>query len=422
MSYNNENLFTNYLFLKKAETMRKILIVFFCWVLLVGCIAQEQNSLDDLITAIPVITKQATLTASALSPTFTPVPSTRTPVTPSATSTRISTPTSDFQNIPQVIFTSAPQATCPPSDASDIEIPDALLLDESSILTILNKGGAERLVIRLSTSNGANFRYEDLTNDGVRELIIGYWPTSYKVVTVFGCQNGKYENLMTVDNFIDSVDYIPGITAVQDLNHNGVKELVIDLASSHCCSGVMVYEWNGVKFESLVKTWDVGYTSGALEYSDIAGLDGVAQTRIADIEGNGIYEIMLDGGRPSYTAGWIGMDGPWRRQKIFYMWNGENYVWFSQEYDAPSFRFEAIQDGDTETVRGDYDSALKSYQAAIFDDKLKSWTREVWRDISQNQDPQNLRYPDVNKMPFNQDEYDQLSPYARYRIMIIHLK
>lgn len=131
---------------------------------------------------------------------------------------------------------------------------------------------------------------------------------------------------------------------------------------------------------------------------------------------------MLDGGRPSYTGGWTGIDGPWRNQKVIYMWNGENYVWYSQEYYPPNFRFEAIQDGDTETIRGDYDSALKFYQAAIFDDKLKSWTQEVWRDLSQNQDIRILSYPDIEKMPFNQVEYDQLSAYARYRIMIIYLK
>lgn len=383
--------------------MRKIIIIFFCSVVMMGCVAQEQNNLDDFITVTPVITKQTTLTVSALSTTLTPVPSTRTPsFTLSPTSTRISTPTSDFQNIPQVILTPASPAICPPSNASDIEIPDALSLGESSILTVLNTGRVERLVRLLSAGNGANFKYEDLTNDGVRELIIGYWSASSKVVTVFGCQNGKYENLLTIEKFFP---FIPGITTVQDLNHNGVKELVVDMWASHCCTGIMVYEWNGVGFESLVKT------NRTLDYSDIA-----------DIDGNGIYELMLDGGRPSYTGGWTGIDGPWRGQRVVYMWNGKNYVWFSQKYDAPSFRFEAIQDGDTETVRGDYDSALKSYQAAIFDDKLKSWTQEVWRDISQNQDAQNLSYPDVNKMPFNQDEYDQLSAYARYRIMIIHLK
>jgi hypothetical protein len=411
-------------FLKKAETMRKIIIIIFCSVVMMGCVAQEQNNLDDFVTVTPVITKQTTLTVSALSPTFTPVPSTRTPgFTPSATSTRISTPTSDFQNIPQVIFTPASPAICPPSSASGIAIPTQFPLDdndfESAIKNILNSGGVEQLVRRLSNENSSNFRYEDLTNDGVRELIIRNWHEYYGNLTVFGCEDERFVNLLTISSDLEQP---PGINAIQDLNRNEVKELVVDITGSHCCTGMMVYEWNGNNFESLVRTWRVDYFSGKLEYSDIAELAGVAQASIADIDGNGIYELVLDGGRPSYTGGWVGIDGPWRYQKVIYMWNGENYVWFSQKYDAPSFRFEAIQDGDTETVRGDYDLALKSYQAAIFDDKLKSWTQEVWRDLSQNQDTQLLGYPDVNKMPFNQDEYDQLSAYARYRIMIIHLK
>jgi hypothetical protein len=401
--------------------MRKIIVIFFFLVLLVGCIGQEKNNQDHLVTATPVFTQQATLTDTVSSATFIPVYSTQTPsLTPSPTSTWISTPTSDFQNVKQVIFTPASPAICPPGNKSEIAIPTELPLDETTITTVLNNGGAERLVRLLSTGNDANFRYEDLTNDGIRELIIRNQNEGY--LSVYGCQSGKYENLLTVDNFIEYVEFSLEITAIQDLNHNGVKELVVGMIASHCCTGIMAYEWNGVSFENLVKTWYIDYESGKLEHRDMVDLGGIAQAGVADIDGNGIYELMLDGGRPSYTGGWTGIDGPWRKQKVIYMWNGENYVWYSQEYYPPNFRFEAIQDGDTATIRGDYDSALKFYQAAIFDDKLKSWTQEVWRDLSQNQDSQILSYPDIEKMPFNQDEYDQLSAYARYRIMIIYLK
>lgn len=402
--------------------MWKTIVIFICLIFLVGCIGQERNSRDNLVTPTPVFTKLATLTNIASSATFTPSHSTPTPSpTLLPTSTWISTPTSDFLNIPQVIFTPASPAICPENAKSEIEIPADLQLDESTIITLLNNGGVERLVRFLSTGNDANFRYEDLTNDGVRELIIRNWQEYYPTITIFGCQNGKYKSLLTVGMTFEFAEPIPRITAIQDLNHNGVKELVVDVTSSHCCTGIMVYEWNGVKFDSLVKTWNNDYTSGKLEYSDIAILGGVAQIGVTDIDGNDIYELILDGGRPSYTGGWTGVDGPWRNQKLIYMWNGENYVWYSQEYYPPNFRFEAIQDGDLETLREDYDAALKSYQSAIFDDKLKSWTQEVWRDLSQNQDTQILSYPDVEKMPFNQDEYDELSAYARYRIMIIYL-
>lgn len=391
--------------------MRKIIVIFFCLILLVGCAGEEKNNRDGLVTPTSLFTKQATLTDVALSATFTPTRSTRTPSrAPSPTSTWISTPTSDFQNVEQIIFTPASPAICPPSNTSETAIPTELPLDEVTITNVLNNGGVEQLLRLFSKYNEVNFRYEDLTNDGVRELIIRNWHDLYGDLTIFGCEDGKFVNLITISPFFEQA---PSINTIQDLNRNGVKELVVDVTGSHCCTGMMVYEWNGVRFESLVKTREVG---------DMAELSGIAQVSVADIDSNGIYEIMLDGGRPSYTGGWTGIDGPWRKQKVIYMWNGENYVWYSQEYYPPNFRFEAIQDGDTETIRRDYDSALKSYQAAIFDDKLKSWTQEVWRDLSQNQDSQILSYPHIEKMPFNQDEYDQLSAYARYRIMIIYLK
>lgn len=399
--------------------MRKIIIIFFCLVLLVGCIGQEKNNQDDLVTPTPVFTKQATLTNTALLATFTLAASTRTPsLTPSPTSTWISTPTSDFQNVKQVIFTPASPAICPPSNTSEIAMPTELPLDEATITNILNNGGVEQLIRLLSKDTDVNFRYEDLTNDGVRELIIRNWLENY--VAVFGCQNGKYVNLLAVNMVFEQT---PRITAIQDVNHDGVKELVVDLATCHWCTGMKVYEWNGENFESLVRAWYINYYSGKLEYSDIAELDGNSNASVGDIDNNGTFELILDGGAPSYSGGWMGVDGPWRRQKVIYMWNGENYVWYLQKYDVPNFRFEAIQDGDTETIRGNYDSALKSYQAAIFDDKLKSWTQEAWRDLlRQNEEAQILSYPDIKKMPFNQDEYNQLSAYARYRIMIIYLE
>ncbi|MBL8091015.1 MAG: hypothetical protein KF758_11410 [Anaerolineales bacterium] len=394
----------------------KIISILSAYLILVSFILSScSNTLDQSIN----LTSLPTLNSSTLLPTTLTSTITQT-VTP--TSTHISTPTSNFQNIPQVIFTHALPEICPPNNSSEIDIPNELPLSESAIINILNNGGVEKLVRFLSQDNDVNFRYEDLTNDGIPELIVRNWDQGYGYLNVYGCQNSKYENLLTLDGFIDFVEFSLGIIAIQDLNHNGVKELVVDMIASHCCTGIMVYEWNGISFESVVKTWYVDHKNGRLEYRNMVNLGGIAQASIADIDSNGIYELILDGGRPSYTGGWTGIDGPWRNEKIIYMWNGENYAWYSQEHYPPNFRFEAIQDGDTETERGNYDLALKFYQSAIFDNKLKSWTQEVWRDISQNQDPENLAYPDIEKMPFNQDEYNQLSAYARYRIMILYLK
>lgn len=405
--------------------MKRLFIVLMFSTLLLGCVAERQENVP-LVTSTPTANGEV-FTAPTLSITASPA-TTVTPkpsITPSLIPTKISTPTSNFQNIPQVIFSPAPRAICPSRVNSQIPIPTTFPSDdkefEQVVINILNSGGVDQLVRYLSVLpnfSDSDFRYDDLTNDGVRELIIRN-KDAYRNLTVFGCQNGKYINFLSVR---PSFEQAPKITTVQDMNHDGVKELVVDIETCHYCTAIMVYEWNGSGFDSLVRAWEIGYKSGKLEYSDLAELDGITAASVADIDKNGTFELLLDGGIPSYVGGMIGVDGPWRQEKVIYMWNGENFVWYSQKYDPPNFRFEAIQDGDTETIRGDYDSAVKSYQAAIFDEKLKSWTQEVWRDISQNQDPENLRYPDVEKMPFNQKEYDQLSAYARYRIMIIYLK
>ena len=402
--------------------MRNLLITFCCAIILAGCIGEKQN---EIAVATPVATIRATSTVTTSSTTFIPVKSTGTSSrTPFPTSTLISTPTSDFQSAQSIVSTLGPPAVCPPIAKSEIVIPTDFPLDEhefeDTVINILNNGGVEQLLRYLSDwsdFNKKDFRFEDLTNDGVRELVIRNWSGN---LSVFGCKNGKFVNLLTEKPVFLLA---PKITAIRDMNHNGVKELVIEMETCQHCTGMKVYEWNGGDFESLVRNWQNSYPPGKLEYTDIAELDGYSNASVADIDNNDTFELILEGGMPSYTSGWTGWDGPWRGQNIIYMWDGKNYVWYSQKYDPPIFRFEAIQDGDTETIRGDYDLALKSYQAAIFDDKLKSWTQEAWRDLlQQNEEAQLLSYPDIQKMPFNQMEYDQLSAYARYRIMILYLK
>src|SRR5262245_37029715 len=122
--------------------MRKLFVVFWCSIILIGCVEQK---LTDIVVATPIFTLQVTPIVSDLATTFTPAPSIRVQSpTPSSTSTQINTPTSDFQNVKQVIFTPASPASCPASTASEIEIPTELPLDESTIITVLNNGGAER--------------------------------------------------------------------------------------------------------------------------------------------------------------------------------------------------------------------------------------------------------------------------------------
>jgi hypothetical protein len=359
------------------------------------------------ITLIPHQTLEKLWPTNTVWPTDTVTPTFEVPLTP------------NFTNVPIVVLTSSTPAVCPKVSQTHITLPETLPQDnqefEKVVLGILNSGGIEQFLIQLPQYGPMDYKYEDLTHDSIRELVIRTpWITGN--INVFGCKNGEFINLLSVPPVYD---YGPSILAIKDINRDGVKELVVDLLTCHYCTGIKVFEWNGENFDSLVRggciiDYNVPYCF------DIAEMMGYSSANIEDVDKNGTFELILEGGIPSYLGGLTGYEGPYRGQREVYMWDGKHFSWYSQKYDSPNFRFEAIRDGDSETMRGYYESALSSYQAAIFDDKLKSWDEQVWKQLLDEM--VGIGYPDIEKMPFNQTEYDQLSAYARYRIVLLHLK
>lgn len=392
--------------------MKKSLLLFFCFLLLISCNQSEPLTKESIV--------KTTITDSTPSSTLTPV-ATKTLATTPAKIVLV-TPTSNFDNLTPQSFTPSPPENCPNSIDGEIDFPQELKMFESSlsdediivgfedfVISNLNEGKILSLLNILSKEN-ISYYFVDITNDGVNDLII-----KYINIIVFSCKNNNYINLKT----FSSGFYGSYIVAIRDLNSNNVMDLAILVEACQGCNFVSIYEWNGQDFKTLVLEYSDYYSENKLSTFNTTDFDGYAKISIEDINKDGFYEIVLDGGIPSYIAGVSGDDGPYRAQKVIYMWNGENFVWYSQEYYPPNFKFEAVLDGDTQTLRGLYDKALLSYQSAIFDEKLKSWDEKIWRELLWNRE--GLAYPDIQKMPFNQKEYDQLSAYSRYRIMILHL-
>jgi len=132
--------------------MRKIVILFLCNFVLIGCGAQVAPVLDTFPTNTIEITKQPmtvvlTSTLSSTRPSRTPQPS-QTP-----TPTLESIPTSNFKDVIFSKFTPAPPASCPQISQTNVEIPTTFPEDESSyqdsILRILNIGGINQLLTYL---------------------------------------------------------------------------------------------------------------------------------------------------------------------------------------------------------------------------------------------------------------------------------
>ena len=228
------------------------------------------------------------------------------------------------------------------------------------VLNFLNQGGSQQAVVQVfKQSNWRTFE-GDLTADNVPELGV-FEP----FLSVLGCINGKYEVLL--DAQIEIWGWSE-IVSTQDINRNGVPELVVHNPDA-CgiigrCSEAYIYEWNGQQFKNIVET----------DYSGIISMRGPFDVEVKDIDENGTQELLTSGGIPNMAAYADGI--PWRTQFDTYMWNGKAFVLARTEFEPPEYRFQAVQDGDRATLRGDYERALAYYEQTMFDEKLEWWTPE----------------------------------------------
>ncbi len=404
-------------------------------------------ALDQAANSSLATTTSPAAPTSTLRPSFTRVieptePSaTATVLVPTETATPILTPVSipvsTFDVAHNVTRTPAPATQCPAPQANPPGLGEAVTLlydwtvessqtdderlaaQQTAILAILNAGGAMALDRAVSADlyRQGRFALGDLTGDGVAEVVAVFGTYLHNsVLHVYGCDAGKYRELFQLSSLMG--EGAPRIETIADTNANGVSDLVVIQDSCHWCLAMQVFEWDGQSFQSLVRQWLWFPDSNELEYFDYAEVMGLGQGRVADVDGNGTLELILEGGTPSYSAAQFGGEGPWREQIITYAWNGQYFVWESQ-HDAPAvFRYEALQDADEAALRGNDDEALKLYQDVIFSDQLVSWTPDIWHQLL-SEAP--FTYPDVTRMPFNPTEHAALSAYARFRIMVLHV-
>ena len=146
---------------------------------------------------------------------------------------------------------------------------------------------------------------------------------------------------------------------------------------------------------------------------------GESQYHIQDINNDGLLEIILSRGDPSFGF-FESEELPWRHYTSIYTWNGSSYILKSKEYEKPQYRFQAIQDADRYASNGMDKEALSSYRNAIFNKDLEWWTPER-RDFLIS----NLHSDTPTPSPFNPipdpAEYPRLATYAYHRIMLLHL-
>jgi hypothetical protein len=142
---------------------------------------------------------------------------------------------------------------------------------------------------------------------------------------------------------------------------------------------------------------------------------------IRDIDSNGTKEIIL------MNNGFVQPDNdfPYRRETRICMWNGQNLVVYKREFDAPYYRFQAVQDGDRVILSGDYNQALSFYQQTINDKKLEWFTQDrkwydfwVYHSKIYSSEPTPTASPALIPDP---NEYPTLAAYAYYHIMLLQI-
>ena len=269
---------------------------------------------------------------------------------------------------------------------------------------------------------------KDVTGDGVTEILI-----TPSHLYIFGCKDGTYNLLMTEMNDAITINGTQlQLITLQDLNANEMPEIVFALyscgnMSAGQCMDVFVYEWNGQQFIPLHPERSIH----AKDLSMYGGYTGSWQpnVEIRDIDNNGTKELILTGGIPSAWFDFYFSRYPWRDESDTYMWNGEKFVFYKKDFSPPEYRYQAVQDGDRAMLYREYDKALSSYQKAVFDEKLMSWSpahRErfkllhlyTWAPVVQMTITP-AASPEVP--PDDPQEYPNLAAYARYRIMLLHI-
>ncbi len=389
-------------------------------------------------TATPTKTPTSTATTAptrtpTTAPTSTPttIP-TRTPTaTPTDTLEAASSPSSTPTLGPRVTRTPAPPEVCPASSEQTPVIvairPGTAIVEgfEPQIKDYLDNGGSVDGLrdalsgLTLTDADGTSWLARtqvvavDVTGNTTPDVVVAltfFVEGQYADggLFVYRCQGGQYQGGAVSalgGQVLSAAGPDPGIRAIQDMNGDGVPEIVfsyIEIIGTHANFTRLfrIVEWDGSQFVDLIQS-DSYRRNTAPVYNG----DGV----VLDAGGNRDPELVLTNGVGHY----YGDGGPERQRTDVWAWDGYAVRLARREYEPPIYRFQSVQDGDDAAQSGDYGRALALYGQAISDEGLLGWSQgQLWPDSVYGTAPTPTPDP---------DERARLSAYAYYRTMLVHV-
>jgi hypothetical protein len=372
-------------------------------------------------TVLPLRPFQATHTATlplkatglaVPTETHTLQPTSFSPKPPTLTETIFPTLTPTYDAYHLLKATQAPAETCPNRNP-EVRSPDFdRMISRTShfqqlYLDYFNAGG---LVENIPDQNWHPLYNLDLTNDGIPEYIL-HWGD----VFIMGCKSGQYKILLDARKYEN--DGVNGVEVLQDANLNGMPEFVLRVKLEPYIEHFKMFEWNGSEFHSLFLPGDKNITgSGFMEMSK-----GEAQFHFMNTDADPLLELVVEINQRSEELDYV-KGFPWRPEYDYYEWNGINYVFAKHDYGPPTFRFQAVNDGDWAFAYGDYKKAILHYQKAMFEKKLLGFTSQIRIYLLEKEI--HWRFPDVTPTPAASDpgEYPNLAAYSYFRMMLADLK
>jgi hypothetical protein len=323
--------------------------------------------------------------------------------------------------------TLSPRETCPPPTGADA--PVQLLKDpaqyEQPLLSYLAARGnlhelKESLEALVGETRSLNIEVfeEDVTGDLNREFLISLADWDSAAIFILGCRNREYTvfHRILLANWEESSRWFASLTAVMDINGNGIKEVVYSFVANAGMQftdvSAQVLEWDGKGFRELMQD-DPDPGSEWNRYAVDAGIE------YRDIDENGIMELIFPASMFWNDEG-MGVDrgcdgGVERNSLAIWMWDGEYYRFMWREAVPPVYRFQAALDGDSFTSIGLYDRAETMYLRATFEEALKPGSLGDWlRDM--HCDGAGMVKPDST-------EPIKIRAYARFRLteLYVHL-
>jgi hypothetical protein len=321
---------------------------------------------------------------------------------------------------PEPLSAEVPDHSCPPmtGGGSAIQPHPEQANYSAEIAEYLSEGGSlEGLTEELELLDDLGGQQKvsvigvDVTGDGQAEVVAEslWFPPGEPVqgyAYVLTCEGGRYvvqivEDFESTASFADaSKNQSLGFRAAEDLTGDGVAEILFSFIET---PEMLPAEGGGgyARFFKLVG-WDgAGYVE--LLPEQFPGRPAIAvfngDGELADRDGDGLKELILRGGAPT-----PGLGHPLTRTKTAtWGWAGSSFALRCISLGAPTYRFQAVEDGDAAMLCQDLDAAIESYQRAIFDESLLAWEGD-----------------ELGLTPALEDERAVLSAYSRYRLMLVH--